>query len=67
MDRSYSAVATAISPASVDSSSGTRTLLSDSPTLQLWACAERLGAEVLTFDRRDFDVVAGEGTFRVVP
>jgi uncharacterized protein len=31
------------------------------------ACAERLGAEVLTFDRRDFDVVAGEGTFRVVP
>lgn len=31
------------------------------------ACAERLDADVLTFDRRDFDVVAGEGTFRIVP
>jgi hypothetical protein len=31
------------------------------------ACAERLDADVLTFDRRDFDVVAGEGSFRIVP
>jgi len=31
------------------------------------ACAERVGGNVLTFDRRDFDVVAGEGTFRIVP
>ena len=31
------------------------------------ACAERLDADVLTFDHRDFDVVAGEGTFRIVP
>lgn len=30
------------------------------------ACAERLDADVLTFDRRDFDVVAGEGMFRIV-
>lgn len=29
-------------------------------------CAERTKADVLTFDRRDFDIVAGEGTFRVV-
>ncbi|HLI42216.1 MAG TPA: PIN domain-containing protein [Streptosporangiaceae bacterium] len=29
-------------------------------------CAERTKAEVLTFDRRDFDVVAGEGTFRML-
>lgn len=31
------------------------------------ACAERLDADVLTFDHRDFDVVADEGTFRIVP
>ncbi len=31
------------------------------------ACAERLSAAVFTFDRRHFDVVAGEGTFSVVP
>jgi hypothetical protein len=31
------------------------------------ACAERLEADVLTFDRRDFDVVAGEGSSRIVP
>ncbi len=30
-------------------------------------CAERNGGRVLTFDRRDFDVVAGEGTIMVVP
>ena len=31
------------------------------------ACAERRGAGVLTLDRRGFDVVAGEGTIRLVP
>lgn len=31
------------------------------------ACAERSGGAVLTLDRRDFDVVAGEGTIRVLP
>jgi predicted nucleic acid-binding protein len=29
------------------------------------ACAERAKAEVLTFDRRDFEVVRREGTFRI--
>ena len=29
------------------------------------ACAERTRAEVLTFDRRDFEVVGREGTFRI--
>jgi uncharacterized protein len=29
------------------------------------ACAERTKAEVLTFDRRDFEVVGREGTFRI--
>lgn len=31
------------------------------------ACAERHGGRILTFDRRDFDVVAGEGRIVVVP
>lgn len=31
------------------------------------ACAERNGGRVLTFDRRDFGVVAREGTIEVVP
>ena len=31
------------------------------------ACAERLGAAVFTFDRRYFDVVAGDGTFVIIP
>jgi predicted nucleic acid-binding protein len=31
------------------------------------ACAERNGRRVLTLDRRDFDVVAGEGTIEVLP
>ena len=31
------------------------------------ACAERQGGRVLTVDRRDFDVVAREGTIHVVP
>ena len=31
------------------------------------ACAERNGGKVLTFDRRDFDVVAREGRISVVP
>jgi predicted nucleic acid-binding protein len=31
------------------------------------ACAERNGGRVLTFDRRDFDVVAAEGTISIVP
>lgn len=31
------------------------------------ACAERNGGTVLTIDRRDFDVVAGEGAIRIVP
>jgi hypothetical protein len=31
------------------------------------ACAERNGGRVLTLDRRDFDVVAGEGTIAIVP
>jgi predicted nucleic acid-binding protein len=31
------------------------------------ACAERRRAAVLTLDRRHFDVVAAEGTIRVVP
>lgn len=31
------------------------------------ACAERHRAPVLTFDRRDFSVVAGEGTVRLLP
>lgn len=31
------------------------------------ACAERHGGRVLTFDRRDFDVVAGEGRLTVLP
>ena len=30
------------------------------------ACAERTKAEVLTFDRRDFEIVAREGTFRIM-
>jgi predicted nucleic acid-binding protein len=30
------------------------------------ACAERTRAGVLTFDRRDFDIVAGEGTFHIL-
>jgi len=29
------------------------------------ACAERTRAEVLTFDRRDFEIVGREGTFRI--
>lgn len=31
------------------------------------ACAERRSGTVLTLDRRDFDVVAREGTIRVLP
>jgi predicted nucleic acid-binding protein len=31
------------------------------------ACAERRRGAILTLDRRDFDVVAGEGTIRLVP
>jgi predicted nucleic acid-binding protein len=31
------------------------------------ACAERREAKVFTLDRRDFDVVAGEGRFEIVP
>ena len=31
------------------------------------ACAERHGGRVLTFDRRDFGVVAREGTIELVP
>jgi predicted nucleic acid-binding protein len=31
------------------------------------ACAERLGAPVLTFDKRHFSVVAREGRFRMLP
>ena len=31
------------------------------------ACAERSGGRVLTFDLRDFGVVAGEGTITVLP
>jgi predicted nucleic acid-binding protein len=31
------------------------------------ACAERNGGLVLTFDRRDFGVVAREGTIRLTP
>jgi len=31
------------------------------------ACAERMGGRVLTLDRRDFDVVAGEGRISVLP
>ena len=31
------------------------------------ACAERNGGAVLTFDQRDFSVVAGEGTIAPVP
>jgi predicted nucleic acid-binding protein len=31
------------------------------------ACAERSGGRVLTFDRRDFRVVAAEGTITVLP
>ena len=30
------------------------------------ACAERTKAAVLTFDRRDFEIVSGEGTFQVL-
>lgn len=31
------------------------------------ACAERNGGKVLTFDRRDFDIVAREGRITVLP
>lgn len=31
------------------------------------ACAERGGGRVLTLDKRDFDVVAGEGRIAVLP
>ena len=31
------------------------------------ACAERNGGRVLTFDRRDFGVVAAEGTIAILP
>lgn len=31
------------------------------------ACAERAGGRVMTFDRRDFGVVAAEGTITLVP
>jgi predicted nucleic acid-binding protein len=31
------------------------------------ACAERRGSRVLTLDRRDFDVIAGEGRIEIVP
>jgi predicted nucleic acid-binding protein len=31
------------------------------------ACAERSGGRVLTFDLRDFGVVAAEGTITVLP
>lgn len=31
------------------------------------ACAERNGGKVLTFDRRDFDVVAREGRITILP
>lgn len=31
------------------------------------ACAERRGGRVLTLDRRDFDVVSGEGRITVLP
>ena len=31
------------------------------------ACAERSGGRVMTFDLRDFRVVAGEGTITIVP
>ena len=31
------------------------------------ACAERSGGRVLTFDLRDFGVVAGEGTITILP
>jgi predicted nucleic acid-binding protein len=31
------------------------------------ACAERHGGVVLTLDRRDFTVVAGEGTITILP
>ena len=30
------------------------------------ACAERTGGRVLSFDRRDFSVVAGEGTITLL-
>jgi predicted nucleic acid-binding protein len=31
------------------------------------ACAERRGGRILTFDMRDFTIVAGEGRITVVP
>jgi len=31
------------------------------------ACAERNGGKVLTFDRRDFEVVAREGRITILP
>lgn len=31
------------------------------------ACAERHGSRVMTFDRRDFEAVAGEGLIDLVP
>jgi predicted nucleic acid-binding protein len=31
------------------------------------ACAERSGGRVMTFDLRDFGVVAAEGTITIVP
>jgi len=31
------------------------------------ACAERTKAEVLTFDRRGFEIVGRESTFRIHP
>jgi hypothetical protein len=31
------------------------------------ACAERNGGRVMSFDRRDFEVVAAEGTIELLP
>jgi hypothetical protein len=31
------------------------------------ACAEANGGRVLTLDRRDFDVIAGEGRITILP
>jgi uncharacterized protein len=31
------------------------------------ACAERNGGRVMTFDRRDFEIVAREGLIEIVP
>lgn len=39
----------------------------DFPDAAAAACAEAHGGRVLTLDRRDFDVIAGEGRITVLP